>query len=136
MPVTYADFCTDALELLHALPATESKLRNSVSRAYYGVYHGSLAYADKVNVPPVSDLAGPSHTKLRAFYLEDLSVDKGVRMKRRRVGYLLKVLVGNRRTADYDLDKSVLQIDADAHYQRCMQCIEVVEELEALTRAA
>ena len=136
MPVTYGDFCTDALELLHTLPTTESKLRNSVSRAYYGVYHGALSYADKVNVPPVSDRAGRSHEKLRAFYQADMSLDKDVRMKRKRVGYMLKVLVGNRRKADYDLDKVVLHIDADAHYQRCMECVQVVQELEALVKAA
>ncbi|WP_346829404.1 hypothetical protein ABDX87_19835 [Pseudomonas abietaniphila] len=136
MPVTYSDFCTDALELLHALPTTESRLRNSVSRAYYGVYHGALAYADKVNVPPVSDRAGPSHEKLRAFYQDDMSLDMDVRMKRKRVGYMLKVLVGNRRKADYDLGKTITHIDADAHYQRCMQCVQVVQELEALVKAA
>lgn len=136
MPVTYKDFCTDADELLHSVPSSESKLRNSVSRAYYGLYHGALAYADKVNVPPISDRAGPSHEKLRAFYLDDMSADSSIRMKRRRVGYLLKVLVGNRRKADYDLQNVVMQIDADVHYQRCVECISVVEELEALNKAA
>ncbi|MEE4921488.1 hypothetical protein V2K23_18920 [Pseudomonas alliivorans] len=136
MSVTYADFCTDACDLLHALPSTESKLRNSMSRAYYGIYHGALAYADKVHLPPISSMAGRTHEKLRAYYLEDLSLDMDVRMKRRRVGYLLKALVGNRRKADYDLETVILQIDADAHYQRCMQCVQVVQELEALNKAA
>lgn len=136
MPVTYTDFCTDAHNLLHSVPSSESKLRNSVSRAYYGLYHGAMAYADKVNVPPVSDRSGPSHEKLRAFYLSDMSADQTVRMKRRRVGYLLKVLVANRRKADYDLEKTLTQIDADAHYQRCIECIQVVEELEGINKAA
>ena len=136
MPVTYTDFCTDAHSLLYSVPSSESKLRNSVSRAYYGLYHGALIYADKVNVPPVSDRSGPSHDKLRTFYMSDMSVDQTVRMKRRRVGYLLKVLVANRRKADYELQKVVTQIDADAHYQRCMECLQTVEELEALNKAA
>lgn len=136
MPVTYADFCTDASELLHFVPSTESKLRNSISRAYYGLYHSSLAYADKVNIPPVSDRSGHCHENLRAYYMEDMSSDQAVRRKRKRVGYILKALVGNRRKADYDLDAVIPQMDADSHYQRCMECILIVEELEALVKAA
>lgn len=136
MPVTPADFCNDALELLHSDPTSESKLRSSISRAYYGLYHSSLLYADKVSLPPVSSMAGHVHEKLRAFYTEDLSVDKDVRLKRRRIGYLLRQLVGNRRRADYDLDHTILHMDADSHYQRCMLCIGLVNDLELLSSAA
>lgn len=136
MSVTPADFCSDAFEFLHSDPTSEIKFRNSISRAYYGVYHSALSYADKVSLPPVSAMAGHVHEKLRAFYVNDYSADKEVKLKRRQVGYMLKQLVGGRRKADYDLDHTILQIDADSHYQLCVKCIGIVNHLESLASAA
>ena len=135
MPVLYGEFCSEALELLKTHAPSEIKLRISVSRAYYGLYHSCLAYADTVSMPPVSAMGGRTHDKLRTFYFNDLSADMAIRLKRRRVGYLLKVLAETRCKADYEISKTIALMEAEAHYQRCMDGISVVEELSAAKAA-
>lgn len=135
MPVVFGEFAAEALELLKSPVQSEIKCRNSISRAYYGLYHSALAYADSVTLPPISATCGRTHEKLRTFYFEDMSVDRDIRLKRRRVGYLLKVLAESRCKADYELDKTISHMDAEAHYEQCMTVIGVVGALEAAKAA-
>ena len=135
MPVVFGDFSGEALELLKAPVPSEIKCRNSVSRAYYGLYHSALAYADSVALPPVSATCGRTHDKLRTFYFKDMSADIDVRLKRRRVGYLLKVLSEMRCKADYELDKTISHMEAEAHYDQCLTAIGVIKMLEAAKAA-
>ncbi|MGV8860153.1 MAG: hypothetical protein ACOH2O_01345 [Pseudomonas sp.] len=135
MPVSYEEFSKIALGLLNAVPCTEAALRSSVSRAYYGLYHVSLEYADSVGVPPVSDTSGPVHAKLGAYYQSHMHHDKQTRMNMRQIGWSLKSLHEVRCKADYHLDDTVTHIEADAFYQRCASKIALVQQLMAAKAA-
>lgn len=134
MAVGYKDFLTDAKEFLVGASG-EIRFRNSMSRAYYALYHIAVEHADEIHLPAVSSLAGPVHKNLRAFYMDGLYSDKVLQSKMKRVGYSLKVLHEGRCKADYELGESVAAIDADLHYQRCEANVRLVEELRA-ARAA
>ncbi|MBH3307885.1 hypothetical protein I5P84_00265 [Pseudomonas mosselii] len=134
MAVVYKDFLDEAKSLLSGA-SSEIGFRNSMSRAYYSLYHAAVEYADEVHVPPVSSQSGPVHKNLRAFYTDGLYSDKALQSKMKRVGYSLKVLHEGRCKADYELSASVPAIDADVHLQRCELNVKLVEELRA-ARAA
>lgn len=134
MAVSYKDFLGDAKDFL-SNGASEIRFRNSVSRAYYSLYHVSLQHADEVKLPPVSSQSGPTHQNLRAYYMDGLYSDKALQNKMKRVGYTLKVLHESRCKADYHLGATVTALDADAHLKRCESMISLVEELRA-ARAA
>lgn len=134
MSVSYKDFLDDAKDFL-INGTSEIRFRNSVSRAYYSLYHVSLLHADEVKLPPVSSQSGPTHQNLRAYYMDGLYPDKALQVKMKRVGYSLKALHENRCKADYKLDGTVTALDADAHLKRCESVIALVEELRA-ARAA
>lgn len=134
MSVSYRDFLDDAKDFLNS-GVSEIRFRNSVSRAYYSLYHVALQHADEVKLPPVSSQTGPTHQNLRAYYMNGLYADKALQNKMKKVGYNLKVLHEARCKADYHLGATVTALDADAHLKRCELMIELVEELRA-ARAA
>ncbi|MDV9032716.1 hypothetical protein Q7C30_011485 [Pseudomonas sp. RAC1] len=134
MSVSYKDFLDDAKDFL-SHGASEIRFRNSVSRAYYSLYHVALQHADEVKLPPVSSQTGPTHKNLRAYYADGLYSDKTLQVKMKRVGYALKALHEARCKADYQLGSNVTALDADAHLKRCELMIALVEELRA-ARAA
>jgi uncharacterized protein (UPF0332 family) len=129
MPIKYQEITAVAFSLLNEKPCTEAALRSSMSRSYYGLYHAALLFADSVSVPPVSATGGSVHSKLGAYYQSN--VDKAVRLQMRKVGYSLKALHELRCKADYHLSANVDQLEADTVYQRCLDIIGVVEQLEA-----
>lgn len=135
MPVSYEDFSGVAFDLLNAVPQTECGLRCSMSRAYYGLYHVSLEYADSVSMPPVSDTIGPVHSKLGAYYQTHMHQDKKIRMHMRQIGWSLKSLHELRCLADYRLDESITHLDAEAAYLRCNSKIALVQQLMAAKAA-
>ena len=135
MPVSYEEISKVALDLLTATACTEAGLRSSISRAYYGLYHASLEYADTISVPPVSDTSGPVHAKLGAYYQNHVHLDKQVRLNLRQIGWSLKGLHEIRCNADYRLDEVVTHIDAEAMYQRCASKIALVQQLMAAKAA-
>lgn len=135
MPINYKDFTSVSHQLLTAQPCTEAGLRSSMSRAYYGLYHAALQYADTISVPPVSDTIGPVHAKLGAYYQLPTQCEKSVKLMMRQIGYSLKALHELRCKADYQLDTKIDQLEADTVYQRCLEKIDLVEKLAA-TKAA
>lgn len=130
MSVVYGDFLNEAKDFLSTSPSSEIRLRSSISRGYYALYHSALKLADRVHVPPVSSQTGPSHKNLRAFYIDNLYPDKKLQNKMKRVGYSLKVLHETRCKADYELDQNISQMAADDFVQRCEIAIVLVADLE------
>jgi hypothetical protein len=102
-----------------------------MSRAYYGLYHAALAYADSVSVPPVSDMSGPTHEKLRVFYTSNLHPDTDARLLHRRVGYILKQVHDNRVLADYKVHLEINLVSANSQLERCGSCSGFVAALES-----
>lgn len=135
MPVESSLFVEEAAEYLAAESDSEIKFRCSISRAYYGLYHAGLEYADTISVPPVSDTAGPSHRKLSAFFENNLESDKGLRLSHRRLGYVMKQLHEQRVNADYKLDQLVTREVAESHLVRCNSMIQLVDTLKAAKAA-
>lgn len=135
MAVDYSNFITEATEALESQEASEIKCRCSISRAYYGLYHLALEYADSVSVPPVSDCSGPVHKNLAAYYQGSYDSDEAIKMKHRRIGYILKQLHENRVKADYKIDKICDKVEAVSHLSRCNQVIQLVVELSAAKAA-
>jgi hypothetical protein len=135
MPVSYEEISKVALDLLNATPCTEAGLRSSVSRAYYGLYHLSLEYADSIHVPPISDASGPVHATLGAYYQGHMHHDKQTRLNFKQIGWSLKGLHELRCKADYRLDETITHNDADAVYQRCASKIELVQQMMAAKAA-
>ncbi len=135
MAIYYSDIAKEAARILHECNGEEVRYRVSMSKAYYALYHAALSYADSVSLPPVSDTSGPTHKKLRAFYCDDLAVDKAVRMKHRKIGWSLKALHEIRCNADYGLDLDIPYSDAEVQLMRVVETISVVEGLQR-TKAA
>ncbi len=131
MPVSYDEISKVALDLLNATPCAEAGLRSSISRAYYGLYHVSLEYADSIHVPPLSDARGPVHATLGAYYQGHMHHDKQARMNMKQIGWSLKSLHELRCKADYHLNETITHTDADAMYQRCATKIALVQQLMA-----
>jgi len=127
--VDYKDFLTSASEMIEK-GGSEIDLRNSMSRAYYGLYHLALNYADAVSMPPVSAFKGPTHEKLSSFFEGNLSADKDLRLKMRGIGYSLKQYHRKRCKADYCLDELVSKIEAEAQLKNCFAKADVLHELQ------
>jgi uncharacterized protein (UPF0332 family) len=135
MPVESSLFVEEAAEYLAAGSDSEIKFRCSISRAYYGLYHTGLEYADTISTPPVSDTAGPSHRKLSAFFENNLDSDMGLRLSHRRLGYSMKQLHEQRISADYKLDHVITREVAESHLVRCNSMIQLVDTLKAAKAA-
>ncbi|RIA22627.1 hypothetical protein DFO61_3317 [Ectopseudomonas oleovorans] len=135
MAVDSSHFISEAAECLANASVSEIKLRASVSRAYYGLYHAGLIYADSIHVPPVSDMSGPSHKKLSAFFENNFHKDQGIRRNHRRLGYVMKQLHEQRVTADYRLNAEVAREVAEAHLNRCMSMLDLIATLKSAEAA-
>lgn len=131
MPVTCSDFISEAASYISCDEPSEIACRNSMSRAYYGLYHAALAYADSVAVPSVSDMSGPTHEKLRVFYSNNLHSDMAARLLHRRVGYILKQVHDNRVLADYKVRLEINLVSASSQLERCSECSGFVAQLES-----
>lgn len=129
MSISPTDLIGFADKLLNSEQPCETLLRSSMSRAYYGFYHVALAYAEKIGTPPPSAVVGPTHAKLGAFYQTAKQLDKDTQLKMKQVGWSLKALHELRCKADYRLDEHVTKAEAESCFERCVQKIEVVEDL-------
>lgn len=136
MPVVYSDFMREAANYVAGGSPSEIACRMSMSRAYYGAYHASLAYADTVSTPPVSDQAGKTHEKLRVFYSTSFHPNKDVRLKHRSVGYKLKQAHDCRVIADYKINLTVNDVAALAQLGLCNELVEKVDILCAAAIAS
>lgn len=84
---------------------TEIGFRNSVSRAYYSIYHTVLDIIEG-NIPNYS--GGGSHSSL-IKYLEDSSnPEKYDKRQLKRLSYILKQQRDLRCDADYELDIDII----------------------------
>jgi hypothetical protein len=128
MSVTYREFLDIAKSLIGS--GTEIGDRCAASRAYYGLYHCALEYADTVSMPPISACAGPTHKTLRCFFEDDLNPDRGVRLKMRSLGVRLKQLHEFRVSADYYVRDQFGEIDAQSTVHRCEVAVEDVLKLK------
>lgn len=128
MAITYQCILEEA-ERAASNSKSEAAQRTAICRSYYAFYHASLEYADKVAVPPVSDTDGPTHSKLRCYFMDSLHSDKATRMAYKRIGYTLKRIHSVRVRADYFLGDAITVEDAEATYSSCKSHIELVESL-------
>lgn len=134
MSVDYKDFFDFASSTLRD-ESPEFELRNSISRAYYATYHSALAYADVVNVPPVSDYSGPTHRKLSKFFEDSMNADVQLRRNLKKLGYSLKQLHANRILADYKIAEMITPKVARDHLERCGMRLQELTELNSVLAA-
>lgn len=125
MPIIYGDVLAVAKALSKTDSATEADYRSAISRAYYAMYHRALHWEDALpakghNIGPaggvhqqlVNRLANPDTKKCSSD-----QANASIKVKMR-----LDVLRQRRKTADYELDKSVSKLE-------CIQQIQQVESL-------
>jgi uncharacterized protein (UPF0332 family) len=104
MSICAEDFYTSALEL--AKLKEEVSLRNCLSRAYYGAYHTA-----KTVVPPESyDYEDGKKAGSHKRYIDQLLQGENGSFER-QLGVKLLRLYDRRITADYHLNKTVIQAD-------------------------
>ncbi len=132
MSITYQCILAEA-QRVGLNTGSEASQRTAVCRSYYAFYHASLEYADKVSIPPVSDTCGPTHSKLRCYFMDSMHPDRPTRMKHKKIGYTLKRIHTLRVRADYFLDDVITAEDAEATY---LSCREHIAEVEDLAKAA
>lgn len=127
MAISHREFIAIAQHLL--AEGSETALRSSMSRAYYGLFHVATEYAELVGEPPPSALAGTTHSKLGVFYQANKAVDKALQLKMKQVGWALKSLHELRCKADYHIVDDVSKHDAEDCLARCVEKMELVEQL-------
>ncbi|MFG0496536.1 hypothetical protein ACF8MH_04280 [Pseudomonas sp. YQ_13] len=127
MAISHRDLIAIAQHLL--AEGSETALRSSMSRAYYGLFHVATEYAELVGVPPPSALVGTTHSKLGVFYQANKTGDKAFQMKMKQVGWALRSLHELRCKADYHLADDISKHDAEDCLARCIVKIDLVEEL-------
>lgn len=127
MAISHRDLIAIAQQLL--AEGSETALRSSMSRAYYGLFHVATEYAELVGEPPPSALVGTTHSKLGVFYQANKSLDKALQLKMKQVGWALKSLHELRCKADYHIVDDIVKHDAEDCLARCTAKIELVEEL-------
>lgn len=108
---------TDILAIAHHLHAqkTEPAFRSAASRAYYAAYHSALSYADQKGLESLDSLQMGSHEKL------SMRFEKG---GDRSTAIMLKTMKSLRHAADYDLDKSVDEMQVKVQLQTAQKLID------------
>lgn len=129
MAVTHNEFIQEAIRLLDGGPSSEITHRSAIGRAYYGVYHCALNYADSLLDVPLSACAGGSHKKVSDYYSNKFA--KGDTLKFRKVGIALLQLHGHRVRADYRLEDAIHYDDAQAMLRSSREVLDVLVELGA-----
>lgn len=114
MPVTNYCFIDEADRAMASGSGSEITYRSASSRAYYGLYHCALAYADTLLTPPLSACGGSSHKKVSDYYKVGLAPTREKTVKFRKVSYQLLQLHSQRVKADYRLDTEFHEADAVA----------------------
>lgn len=137
MAVEGIDFLDHASAQLGGASIDEIHLRNSISLAYYSVYHIALALADNVANPPVSERRGPSHKKLSGFFKKPVGIRDQLELsdddKRfmKLIGGKLKFLHDQRVIADYLINRSLQLSVSKETLKRCRRVIDDLRELES-----
>jgi hypothetical protein len=129
MPISNSCFQNWSLDTISSSELKEIDCRNIVSRSYYSAYHATLCFAeDELNIP-VSSATGSTHKKLAdmliAFICDDKDKQKGVRRLGARIGALHTLRV----RADYLLDDTISEIDAQSIVRNTGQMIESISSL-------
>lgn len=115
---------------------TEAGIRASISRSYYATYHAAKNLADNIRFPSLSDLAGRSHEKVRMYFQQVPHADKQIKLSMMKIGYTLQRLHSIRVQADYELAISLHQEDATSMLISSKECIDTIQTLEAVLKAA
>lgn len=91
---------TDILAVAHQLHELKSEpaFRSAASRAYYAAYHSALRFANSNGIASLDHFQMGSHEKLSMRFEQD---------GEKSVAIMLNNMKALRHTADYDLDKSV-----------------------------
>jgi len=131
MSVKCTDFIEEAERALASGSANEITYRNVVSRAYYGMYHCALGYADTLLVPPLSACAGGSHKKVSDYYKVGLAKTREDTVRFRKVGFGLLQIHSQRIRADYKLGENVAEQDATGVLQSTRTIVDVLVTLGA-----
>lgn len=125
----FINFARDSISNCSTSSSVEIDLRNAVSRAYYGLYHAALVYANTVSVIPVGDYLGSTHKKLSDFFQQCSHSDAELKRLHKRVGYSLKQLHAKRCSADYEIYDEFPYSDAVAHLKRCEEQLAIIFRL-------
>jgi len=105
-PDQFIDFAT---ELANSAGSGAAAHRSATSRAYYGVYHAVRFLIEKgLSISCRAEAGGNEH-KLVQEFLKNCQVEEAA-----EVGRLLGNLHKSRRAADYDLDETSPETQADS----------------------
>lgn len=136
MAVQGVSFFDHAAFQLEGVNVVEIQLRNSVSLAYYSVFHTALKLADLLRDIPLSSMTGSTHKKLSNFFLNCDGIQKSICLSKEDVqlmrltgGKLLR-LHDHRVVADYHL-KALLELPTAQEVLKTSQ--KVLEDLNCLT---
>lgn len=130
MSSVHMDFFISAEKMLSQANG-EVCYRNSISRAYYSLYHAALEHANTVSVPPLSDIRGSTHQKLSGFYTKDYK-SKSSKLELVKIGTNLMRLHAKRCMADYELDEEITPADAQMHLDICKQMLQLIEKISTI----
>lgn len=99
-------------------------LRSAVSRAYYGAYHHVLG---KMN-GPIPHYSTGSHDRLIVYLKspEAATQEPNNSVIRKRLSYMLAALKTERCIADYELNQSVIDINAVASVENARRIIAMI----------
>jgi len=120
MPVTPLKFLEFSEGLLES--KEEINIRNAMSRSYYASYHAGQPIGKKFAL--YADVEGGSHAQFISRFTEhsDVSV--------RKVGFVLRSCLSDRRIADYELDMDLSIDDALLAISQNKRVIGLLSELD------
>lgn len=96
MTVSSYNFLESAKSIAES--SCEISARNSISRAYYAVYHESLSIANDMFPDPNAHLSMGEHVRIKERYLSWDAFPK-----HKSVGYILQAMKLERHLADYNI---------------------------------
>lgn len=135
MPITNDCFLNWSSKRLSDSNLEEIDFRNILSRAYYSAYHSTLELAEKSLSIPCSQLGGSTHKKLSELLIAYKNDDAETQKTVRRLGARISVLHSLRVRADYFLDETVQQTDAESIVKNVTEVLHVVAAISTASAA-
>ncbi|MFA0056366.1 hypothetical protein [Vibrio echinoideorum] len=127
MSVEHVDFFRLAQQCFDS-GRCEMTYRNTISRAYYGLYH---LVKSKVSEPIPSYSTG-SHRQLSLFLQEARGVVESKKKTYKKLGYILEQQHLMRCASDYRLNQTITQYQAQSALQSYLKVVEICEQLEVV----
>jgi uncharacterized protein (UPF0332 family) len=126
MSVTATDFLNSAKALL-SVQATEIDFRNALSRTYYSIFHLTKPVAE--HLPHLPQTTQGSHDAIISRFTRYPSTDPHWRLAR-SIGVIMEQMKTRRRKADYQIDLTMVQKDAELQLQEAQKVTDRITQLK------